>query len=352
MSQSSGVRRDDRMLLSERDRRRHRHSEAFVKSTVAPFVKVLEVLADGRPIPIDGDIVLPAGVKQLEVRYTATSQAVPSRVLFRYRLEGTDAGWVDAGTRRAAFYTNLPGGRYRFHVIATITTASEPARRHALVASSARSSRRRVGSTAWAASASCSASSSCAAGASVTSRNASARWRIWSKRAPARCAGNRGAASHRGVAAHVERRARGSRARAHQRAARRAGADADGHGERRRLEEQLAQVQKLESIGRLAGGVAHDFNNVLTVVLSYSDLLDAGLGPAHPLQAQLRQIRKAAERASNLTHRLLAFARKQVIEPRVINLSELSLEPRRHAPPPDRRGRRAADRHAARACGR
>ena len=95
--------------------------------------------------------------------------------------------------------------------------------------------------------------------------------------------------------------------------------------ERRRLEEQLAQVQKLESIGRLAGGVAHDINNVLTVVLSYSDLVDAGLGPSHPLQAQLRQIRKAAERASNLTHRLLAFARKQIVEPRVINLGELSL---------------------------
>ena len=95
--------------------------------------------------------------------------------------------------------------------------------------------------------------------------------------------------------------------------------------ERRKLEEQLAQVQKLESIGRLAGGVAHDLNNVLTVVLSYSDLLDVGLGASHPLQAQLRQIRKAAERASNLTHRLLAFARQQVNEPRVINLSELTL---------------------------
>ena len=95
--------------------------------------------------------------------------------------------------------------------------------------------------------------------------------------------------------------------------------------ERRKLEEQLAQVQKLESIGRLAGGVAHDLNNVLTVVLSYSDLLDVGLGTSHPLQAQLRQIRKAAERASNLTHRLLAFARQQVNEPRVINLSELTL---------------------------
>ena len=94
--------------------------------------------------------------------------------------------------------------------------------------------------------------------------------------------------------------------------------------ERRRLEEQLAQVQKLESIGRLAGGVAHDINNVLTVVLSYSDLVDAGLGKNHPLQAQLRQIRKAAERASNLTHRLLAFARKQIVEPRVINLGELA----------------------------
>ena len=65
-------------------------------------------------MPIDDDIVLPAGVKQLEVRYTATSLAVPSRVQFSYKLEGADAGLVDAGPRRAAFYSNLSGGRYRF----------------------------------------------------------------------------------------------------------------------------------------------------------------------------------------------------------------------------------------------
>ena len=139
-------------------------------------------------------------------------------------------------------------------------------------------------------------------------------------------AGDHRAAPHRGVAAR--RRATSSRIASRERTTELRAALAQTQkdmAERRRLEEQLAQVQKLESIGRLAGGVAHDINNVLTVVLSYSDLVDAGLGPSHPLQAQLRQIRKAAERASNLTHRLLAFARKQIVEPRVINLGELSL---------------------------
>ncbi len=93
--------------------------------------------------------------------------------------------------------------------------------------------------------------------------------------------------------------------------------------ERRRLEAQLRQAQKMESIGRLAGGVAHDFNNLLTAILGYAEFTADYLPVDHPGRANLDQVMHAAHRASDLTRQLLAFARRQMIEPRVINLNEL-----------------------------
>jgi PAS domain S-box-containing protein len=93
--------------------------------------------------------------------------------------------------------------------------------------------------------------------------------------------------------------------------------------ERRSLERQLLQAQKMEAVGRLAGGVAHDFNNVITAILGYTDLLLDGLPTLSPLRPDLGEIRKAADRAAGLTRQLLAFSRKQVLEPRVLDLNEL-----------------------------
>jgi len=90
----------------------------------------------------------------------------------------------------------------------------------------------------------------------------------------------------------------------------------------RRLETQLAQAQKMEAIGRLAGGVAHDFNNLLTVILSYSDLLLEDLPGNAAQRDDVAQIRKAAEGASALTRQLLAFSRQQVLEPKVLDLND------------------------------
>lgn len=92
--------------------------------------------------------------------------------------------------------------------------------------------------------------------------------------------------------------------------------------EHRRLEAQLQQAQKMEAIGRLAGGVAHDFNNLLTVIIGHIDLALMSLSPSHSLHAPLEEVLKAAERAAGLTRQLLIFSRRQVIEPRLINLND------------------------------
>ncbi len=93
--------------------------------------------------------------------------------------------------------------------------------------------------------------------------------------------------------------------------------------DRKHLETQLQQSQKLEAIGKLAGGVAHDFNNLLTVIQGYSELLLAKINVNDPIVEQIKQINHAASRAEALTRQLLAFSRKQIMQPRVIDLNNL-----------------------------
>ncbi|MCU1269158.1 MAG: two-component sensory box histidine kinase/response regulator [Acidobacteriaceae bacterium] len=89
----------------------------------------------------------------------------------------------------------------------------------------------------------------------------------------------------------------------------------------RRLEAQFLQAQKMEAVGRLAGGVAHDFNNILGVIMGYSDISLDLIEPEHPLNKYLSEINKASQRAALLTRRLLAFSRQQVIFPKVLDLN-------------------------------
>jgi signal transduction histidine kinase/CheY-like chemotaxis protein len=93
--------------------------------------------------------------------------------------------------------------------------------------------------------------------------------------------------------------------------------------EKSRLESQLLQAQKMESIGRLAGGIAHDFNNMLLVIQGYAELLEANLAGNGVLLPYAVEIRQAAERSADITRQLLAFSRKQIIEPRVMDLNSL-----------------------------
>jgi len=92
--------------------------------------------------------------------------------------------------------------------------------------------------------------------------------------------------------------------------------------EKEKLRIQLTQAQKMESVGRLAGGIAHDFNNMLSVILGRVDMGMMRVDPAQPLYKDLQEIRKAAERSANLTRQLLAFARKQTVSLKVLDLNE------------------------------
>ena len=110
--------------------------------------------------------------------------------------------------------------------------------------------------------------------------------------------------------------------------------DTDGHVYRlvglveditqiRLTEQQLMQAQKMEAVGRLAGGIAHDFNNLLTAINGYAELVVNALGPGHPVTVDVQQIHSAGKSAETLTRQLLAFSRRQILQPQVIDLNQV-----------------------------
>jgi PAS domain S-box-containing protein len=95
---------------------------------------------------------------------------------------------------------------------------------------------------------------------------------------------------------------------------------------RKQLEAQLLQAQKMEGIGRLAGGIAHDFNNLLTGIIGYTELVMGALPPDSDMRSDLSEVERSAQRAAGLVRQLLAFARKQIMEPRLLNLNDVILD--------------------------
>ena len=96
--------------------------------------------------------------------------------------------------------------------------------------------------------------------------------------------------------------------------------------QQKRLQEDFLSAQKMEAVGLLAAGIAHDFNNLMTVVTGYSSLALNQLGKKEPLYTEIQEINKAGERAASLTRQLLAFSRKQVMQPKLINLNDIVAE--------------------------
>jgi len=95
-----------------------------------------------------------------------------------------------------------------------------------------------------------------------------------------------------------------------------------GEQDRMRLEGELRQSQRLESVGRLAGGVAHDFNNLLAAILTYSEFIAEDLGPDHPVQGDVAEVQKAARRATDLTRQLLVFSRRDLVKASVLDVND------------------------------
>ena len=121
--------------------------------------------------------------------------------------------------------------------------------------------------------------------------------------------------------------------------------------ERKVLEAQLLQAQKMEAIGRLAGGVAHDFNNLLMAIMGYGELIRSSLMKDDPLYKYSEDILKATERAASLTQQLLAFSRRQVMQPQVLNLNRVADRPGKDAAAPHRGTHRAGHRGRPRSRG-
>lgn len=280
-----------------------------LRPTIAP-VQLEQVVVDGRAMAPGArlDLAHGEGRQRLGFVFTSPFLATPRRLRFRYLLEGYDRDWVEAGQQRSAEYTNLPGRDYRFRVQA-FEEGDVPGSGPEL---------------------------------SMPIGLPKYYWEQWWF--AALLAGLGGAvalAAHRMRLARVQRLTRqlqdtvDTRTRelreAHdvleQRVVERTTQLADELAERKHLERQLVQTQKLDSIGRLAGGIAHDLNNLLTVILGYSSFAEKGARDR--VRDDIRQISVAGERAASLTQQLLAFSRRQPVEPRNLDLNGIirDLEP-------------------------
>jgi signal transduction histidine kinase/ActR/RegA family two-component response regulator len=279
---------------------------ARFRSDSAPSRAVIDqVLLDDRDVTSEVGERLSWRGGRLTIRYTVPSVSKTKSLRFRYRLEGVDPAWIDVGTAREAVYPNLRSGHYTFSVQAGPGSGLWPSAPSTLEISLAP----HLYEQRWF----LILMMTLAAGAVA----AAYRWRTGRLVMQSRRLEQLVAARTRELEA--------SRDELDQRVRERTAQLEAGLMERQRLERQLVQAQKLESVGRLAGGVAHDINNLMTAVLGYAQLVEEAADNQPGLREDIQQIRLAGERAAGVSQQLLAFGRRQIFNPRVVNLNEALL---------------------------
>ncbi len=272
------------------------------RNPIPPRPLILSAMLDDAPYATDGAIAAPLGAGKLEFAITAPALGLPERLRLQYRLDGKDTTWLEAGDRRRIGYADLSGGNYTFRVRAANEDgvwSTEEARVSLELAAPFTSTwpfylllgALLVGS-----------------GLEVGAiRN--------------RVIARRGRLLEHLVAQRTSELAE-ARDLLEVRVAERTAELAQESAERLNVERNLYEAQKMESVGRLAGGVAHDLNNMLTVVLGNAEMLRDALGQT-PHAEEVEQITSAGTRAARLTSQLLSFARRQVGHPSVLRLDLL-----------------------------
>ncbi|MBK8246917.1 MAG: response regulator [Gemmatimonadetes bacterium] len=271
--------------------------------TIPPQVHVERLQVNGRPVAWDRALALDPGVERIELTFAVTDAVEPSRVRVQYRMEGISTAWIDAGTRRTLAFGPLRGGRYDLQVRAANEEGGWTPRMATLTIHVASTWYERP----WFLPA------VVMTGVLITLAGARARQRRLVQR---------------GVMLEKEVRARtadleNARATLERRVEARTAQLAGELAERKRLEKQLVEAQKLESLGRLAGGVAHEINNSMTGVLGFTELAEHAARGHPALLGDLAEIRRAGERVAGITRQLLAFARRQATSRAVVDLGPL-----------------------------
>jgi signal transduction histidine kinase/ligand-binding sensor domain-containing protein/CheY-like chemotaxis protein len=236
-----------------------------------PIVQIERVMVDGNEAKSSDEIILPPGTRSLAIDYAALSFVRPTSIAYRYRLEKHDDKWVDAGTRRTAYYTNLRPGNYRFRVLACNSDGvwNETGAVLGLI-------QKPWYYETW--------------------------WFYTAAALGTVCLGL-------GIYRLRTRALRKENERLER-----------GIAERTR---ELVQARKMEAIGQLAGGVAHDFNNILTAILMQLGLLLDEKDLNSSARDGLQDLEKQAKRAASLTRQLLAFSRRQVMQSRAFDLNAM-----------------------------
>ncbi|WP_246539688.1 two-component regulator propeller domain-containing protein [Telmatocola sphagniphila] len=263
----------------------------FSNVNVAPKVFIDQLLIDDQKLAYSDKVQIPPSGGNLEINYSCLDLEALDQVQFRYRLIGVDPDWIAAESRRVALYPNLAPGKYEFQVMARRNNGSWP------------DSNKNIElelephfyQTLW-------FILSTAIGLLTLIFPIH---RLWTNRLRlrekylAKCVEDRSYELHQEVERHI------------------------------RTSELLVQSQKMEAVGKLAGGVAHDFNNLLTVILGYCALLKHDPNLKAEQRDLIDEVSNAGVRAEELTRQLLAFSRRQILQPKIIDLNAFVLEAKR-----------------------